>query len=85
MNYFSNISNTKKGILTIFAAFLMHFNLGSIYSSGLISPYLISYLHSYNEGIHVEDGFWYYPSAYITMSLTCFFGVYIEKRLGARV
>lgn len=80
-----HLNQKTKGILSVFAAFLTHFNIGSIYSAGLISPFLISYMHSFDENIKMEGGFWFFTCTFLTLSMSCILGVYLENKIGSRL
>lgn len=82
MNCFSQ---KLKGILSTIGAFLTYFNMGSIYSSGLISPFYISYLHSFNNSIKVEDGFWFFPTASLVSGIFGLLGCYFDHKIGTKL
>ncbi len=73
-----------KGILTLISSLLMHFMLGSVYSSGLLSPYLISYLNQFDK-LELDYGFWFYPSTYVFATLFMYIGGLIEKKFNIRL
>lgn len=79
------LSNSTKGILTLASGFMIHLVLGSIYSYTLFSPYLLSYLKSFDSEIKLDSGFWFLPTAISVSTITINLGGYLEKRLGPRM
>ncbi len=78
-------SNKTKGILSIIGGTLMHFVLGSVYSFTILSPFLLSYLHSFNDSIVLDDGFWFFPISVVFLTSSVWLGGKIEKKFGPRV
>lgn len=74
-----------KSILSIISGFIILFVYGSIYSSTLLSPFIISYLHSYNDNIKIDDGFWFFGISFISTSISLLFGGYLDKVLKIRM
>lgn len=58
-----------RAFMTLFSGFITHLIVGSVYSLTLCAPYLLSYLKSFDDSIHVDDGFWFTP---ITLLSTTF-------------
>jgi Sec-independent protein secretion pathway component TatC len=79
------LSFKTKGILTIVSGLLIHLVLGSVYSYTLFSPYLLSYLHSFDDSIVLDDGFWFTPIAIVISTFSIAFGGYLEGKLGPRM
>lgn len=80
-----SLSIKTKGVLTLISGLLMHFMLGSVYSSGLLSPYLISYLKQFDSSLVIDDGFWFYPSTYVLATIFMYVGGLIEKKTNIRM
>ena len=79
------LSNKTKGVLSVIAGLLIHCVLGSVYSFILLSPFLLSYLHSFNSSIVIDDGFWFFPISIIFCTMSIAFGGKIEKKFGPRL
>lgn len=73
-----------RGILTIIGGFLLHFSMGNLYSFGLLNPFYISYLNSYDSNLVVDDGFFLMPLGIASFSIFTIVGGFIDKRLGVR-
>lgn len=79
------ISHNLKGILTIASGVLIHLVLGSCYSYSLFSPYLLSYLNSFSNNLHADQGFWFVPISISFTTLCLGLGSYLENKLGPRM
>lgn len=78
-------SRNTKGVLSIIAGVLTHLILGSVYSFGLLNPYLISYLKQFNSSIEVDSGFFLLPLAVISTCFSFPYGGYLGKVYGPRL
>ncbi len=79
------LSNKTKGILSFISGILLHFVLGSVDSFILLSPFLLSYLRSFDDTIVVDDGFWFFPICVTCCTLTVFIGGILDKKFGPRL
>ena len=82
---FGCCSDTVKGISTEISGILTHLVLGSSYSFGLLSPYLMSYLKQFDSKITVSDGFFMLPIILLSIAFTLSFGGLLEKKYGPRL
>ncbi len=76
------LTNTKKGILTIVGGILIHLGIGSIYSFGLLNPFMVSYLNSFDSKVTPEDGFFLLPLGLIFLQSFVLIGGLLERRAG---
>ncbi len=76
------LTNTKKGILTIVGGILIHLGIGSIYSFGLLNPFMVSYLNSFDSKVTPEDGFFLLPLGLIFLQCFVLIGGLLERRAG---
>jgi len=84
---FSNLSQTQKGILSVLGGICMHLVLGSIYSFGLLGPYMMSYLHRFpknRDTISIDDGFFLTPIAVASTAFSFTAAGKLEKKFGPR-
>ena len=70
--------------MTVIAGLCMHLVLGSVYSFGLLSPYMMSFLAKYSgsDKISIDDGFFLLPLAIFSTSITIGLSGFVEKKLG---
>ncbi|PAA93643.1 hypothetical protein BOX15_Mlig000477g2, partial [Macrostomum lignano] len=76
-----------KGIGAVIGGFLIHFTLGTLYTFGNMSPYVVSYmrLHSHSKWIGYPDATWIFGLSIFGQGASMAFGGLIEKRIGARL
>lgn len=55
------VSNRVKGISTLIGAVCMHLVMGSLYSLGLLSPFMMSLINHYHPDVSLDDGFFLIP------------------------
>lgn len=79
------ITSRTKGILTLIGGVLIHIANGSIYSYGVLNPYMISYLYIYNKDIKIDDGFFFLSLGIFAQSLFVVLGGFLERKLGPRM
>lgn len=81
----SCLSLKVKGLMTVLSGIMIHLCLGSVYSYTLFSPYLLSYLQSFDDTIVIDDGFWFSPIALVFGTLSMSLGGYLEKKFNPRM
>ncbi|PAA48912.1 hypothetical protein BOX15_Mlig000477g4, partial [Macrostomum lignano] len=71
----------------VIGGFLIHFTLGTLYTFGNMSPYVVSYmrLHSHSKWIGYPDATWIFGLSIFGQGASMAFGGLIEKRIGARL
>jgi hypothetical protein len=75
----------NKGILTLFGGFCIHLACGTLYSFGLLSPFIVSYLRITDPDIYLDDGFFLLPLGILFMKATIVFGGMFEHRFGPKL
>lgn len=75
-----------KGVLTIAGGFLIHLSLGTFFTIGNMTPYIISYLRN-REGYQVtySYGIWINALSYLGQGSLMALGGLLEKRIGGRL
>lgn len=71
--------------MTVISGFTTHLVLGSVYSFGLLSPYLMSYYRNEHKDVSLDDGFFLVPSAIFSTCLSFTFAGYLDKKYGTRL
>ncbi len=79
------LCNKSKGILVMIGGILVHIALGTIYSYGLLNPFMVSYLYQYNSSIGPDDGFFLMPLSILFEKFFVSIGGLIENKAGPRV
>ena len=74
-------------VLVLASCFLIHLALGSLYTSGNLVPYLVSYIRerSHPMDLRYTDGAYLYTCQVIGYGSTVVFGGILEKRFGPRL
>jgi hypothetical protein len=63
----------------------MHLVMGSLYSLGLLSPFMMSLINKSHPDVSLDDGFFLIPLAILAMCLTMTLSGKVEKAYGPRV
>ncbi|XP_067670578.1 L-lactate transporter-like [Haliotis asinina] len=76
-----------RGCVIIVAGCLIHLTLGTLYSYGNFSPYIISYIRrrSSPSDLRYVDGIWIQACMMIGQGITMFAGGLLERKLGPRI
>ncbi|XP_048247846.1 L-lactate transporter-like [Haliotis rufescens] len=76
-----------RGCVIIVAGCLIHLTLGTLYSYGNFSPYIISYIRrrSSPSDLRYVDGIWVQACMMIGQGITMFGGGLLERKLGPRI
>ena len=74
-------------VLVLASCFLIHLALGSLYTSGNLVPYLVSYIRERSRPMDLRytDGAYLYTCQVIGYGSTVVFGGILEKRFGPRL
>lgn len=81
----SKLSDTTKGVLSLIGGLFMHLVLGSVYAYGLLSPYMMSLIHSYHPNVQKDDGFILIPIAILSTAFSFSYAGILDKKYGPRM
>ncbi len=79
------LSQNAKGIMTLIGGFIVHLGCGTVYSFGLLNPFMISYLYLYDNRLLPDDGFFLMPLCILFEKAFVIVGGLIESKAGPRV
>lgn len=75
-----------RGLAALLGGFIIHFSLGSLYSHGNLSTYILSYVHNYSRPHDLEGGTtaWVYGAALMGQGVSMPLGGLLEMKIGPR-
>lgn len=79
------LSEKTKGILTVIGGFIFQLALGTVYSFGLLNPFMISYLYKFDNRVRPDDGFFLMPLSLLFHNFFVSIGGMIENIIGPRI
>lgn len=77
----------KRALVVLFAAFAIHFSLGTIYTYGNLSPYITSYIRNQSSPHNLRIGTTslVYASAVVSQGVSMFLGGWLDRKIGPRL
>ncbi len=76
---------TSKGILSIIGGIFIHLGCGAIYTFGLLNPFMISYLYTFDSKVTTDDGFFLMPLGILFFFCFVIVGALVESKAGPRL
>lgn len=75
-----------RGLLALLGGFIIHFSLGTLYTHGNLSTYIISYVRNYSHPHSLDGGTtaWLYGAALMGHGASMFAGGLLELKIGPR-
>ena len=75
-----------RGLAVLLGGFIIHFSLGTLYTHGNLSSYIISYVRNYSHPRDLSGGTtgWLYGAALMGQGVSMFAGGLLEMKIGPR-
>lgn len=75
-----------RGLAALLGGFIIHFSLGTLFTHGNISTYVISYVHNYSHPRNLDGGTtaWLYGASVMGQGASMFAGGLLELKIGPR-
>ncbi|XP_077987972.1 apicoplast pyruvate carrier 1-like [Glandiceps talaboti] len=79
-------SKTVRGIIVIAGGIMIHLSLGTHYTFGNLSPYMVSYMRSRSKpaDLSYEEAMWIYAAAQACHGFAMYVGGFIDRKVGPR-